>query len=533
MFLPIRSKSIRLSRWLILGVLSTVVIAGVAWAVVPDHEAIQFSGIGTQVVPLPTVNGVATSTSDSYPFNASDHDTTPIDLAEHGYVEREYLISGQAHVYSWPSLDTLSINGSGPYTTRIIIRRPVDPRQFSGHVRVEPLNPTAHHDLDVQWELVHNQFMRNGDAYVGITIKPDSISALKKFDPARYASLSMANPLPPVRSCASPNHGSERTESGLAWDIISQVGRLIRSDVPENPLHDLLIRSSILTGWSQGGAYTGIYMNAIARHATLPGGKPIFDGYLPGAGSYLGVPINQCAAWIQSGDARVKFNPPGDSPVVIVTTPTDFASAASFRMATDRPDDSDTATRRIRLYEIGGGCHLPAEHAEFYPNTAELGRAGFRPFDNALYPLSSFPLTAVLDGAWANLDAWVDHGITPPHATRLTVANAPAWPPTPTKDQYGNPVGGVRTPAVDVPTKTYVERGAKGDKSMANGQYIGYDIAFSGDYLQLLYPTHQDYVDKISTDVHKLVEQRWLTPEDGEQFVMQAESTSIPYPGAP
>jgi len=121
-------------------------------------------------------------TAASFPFLASDHDAEPIDLGQYGYTEQEYLVSGRANVYSWPDLKTLTVDTSGPYTTRILIRRPLDPARFSGNVRIEPFNPTAGHDLDAEWEIVHDGFMRNGDAYVGITVKPVTITAQQRPD---------------------------------------------------------------------------------------------------------------------------------------------------------------------------------------------------------------------------------------------------------------------------------------------------------------------------------------------------------------
>lgn len=483
----------------------------------------------TSAVPdLPQVRGALPVTATSFPFNASAYDATPIDLNRYGYVEQEYLVSGRANVYQWPELNTLTVAATGAYTTRVLVRRPADPHRFSGVVRVEPFNPTANHDLDVQWEIAHEAFMRNGDAYVGITVKPVSIDALKTFDRTRYGALSMANPMPPEQRCTPSAPSSHRdTEDGLAWDVISQVGRLIRTDVPANPLRGLAVRAVDLTGWSQSGSYTEIYLNAIARHVTLPGGGPVFDGYLPGAGSYAGTPINQCAPVIPPGDPRVRYNPPGGQPVIVVTTPTDFYSAASFRRLTDRPADSDTPDRRIRLYEIGGGCHLPADHGRFFPSTGELAKAGFPPFRNFVYPLSSFPLHAVLAAAWANLDAWVSEGIAPPHASRLTVSDPSAWPVSPVKDAYGNPVGGVRTPAVDVPISTFVERGPTVGGA-TEGNYAGYDIPFAAEYLSILYPTHQEYVRKVTEDAHRLLDEHWLTQPDAEQFIRQAQQAPVP-----
>lgn len=486
--------------------------------------------VGVGVPAVPTVVGPLPVTATSYPFLASDHDSTPINLTQSGYLEQEYLVSGRAHVYAWPDLDTLRVVGSGPYTTRILIRRPADPARFSGIVRVEPLNPTSGHDLDAEWEIAHAGFMHNGDAYVGVTVTPATMTALRRFDPSRYGRLEMLSPLPPAQRCPL-SHGSPDTsgETGLAWDILSQVGGLIKTDNPANPLRDLQPRESVLTGWSQSGSYDLTYLNAIARHVTLGGGKPVFDGYLPGAGSYAGTPISQCAPWPPTGDPRARYNPPTGIPVIVVSTPTDFYTAASFPRRTDRPADSDTPARRIRLYEIAGGCHLPGDQGTFFPDAAETRRAGFPPENRIAYPLSAFPLHVVLDAAFANLDNWITHHVAPPRAPRLRAVNPSAWPVQATTDPYGNPLGGVRTPAVDVPTATYLPRGLKAPHS-DNSTYAGHDVAFSPEYLTVLYPTHSDYLDKVTADVHTLHAARWLTAYDADQTITQAQSAHVPGP---
>ncbi|MCD2192034.1 hypothetical protein LQ327_01340 [Actinomycetospora endophytica] len=484
-------------------------------------------GVGVEVPGLPAVSGPIPVSAQSYPFLASDHDVSPIDVAASGYVEQEYLVAGPARVFSWPASDTLRVAATGSYTTRILIRRPADPARFSGRVRVEPLNTTSGHDLDGAWEIGHAGFMHAGDAYVGITVGPQTISSLKRFDPARYASLQMADPQPDTSGCPTPHQIDPGGEPGLAWDVISQVGGLIRSTAPSNPLRDLRPRESTLTGWSQSGSYDLTYLGAVARHETLPGGGPVFDGYVPGAGGYAGTPISRCAPLPAPGDPRARFDPPPGVPVEVVSTPTDFASAASFPRATDRPDDSDTPDRRIRLYEIGGGSHLPADQGAFFPDDAELVRAGLRPENRVAYPLSRFPLHVVLDAAFANLDAWVDHGVPPPHATRLTVADPADWPPEATTDALGNPVGGVRTTASDVPTATFAPRGLKAPGSNQSA-YAGYDITFSLQYLQVLYPGHGDYVTKVTADARELQARRWLTEDDAEDLIRAADRAPVP-----
>jgi hypothetical protein len=488
--------------------------------------------VGTAVPALPSV-AAPPQASGSYPFLAADHDATPIDLAGSGYTEREYLVSGSATVYAWPDLHTLTERATGPYTTRILVRAPADPARFSGSVRVEPLNPTSGHDLDAEWEIAHAGLMRAGDAYVGITVSPDTIRALRHFDPARYGALSMASPLPPDQRC-DLGYGSRDDESGLAWDIISQVGRLLKTDSPANPLQRLHPRISVLTGWSQSGSLDLTYLDAVAGHVRLPGGGPVYDGYLPGAGSYAGNPISRCAPLPPAGDPRTRYDPPsGATPVIVVTTPSDFYTAASFDRPGDRPADSDSAGRRIRLYEVGGGSHLPGDQGWYFPDAAELARAGFAPEDRTTYPLSSFPLHVVLDAAFADLDSWISHGTPPPHAARLTPARPPdgpgGWPVLPALDRFGNPLGGVRTTAVDVPTATYTPHGWNAPRS-DDGDYAGYDIPFSPGYLATLYPTHDDYVRKVSDDARRLTADRWLTPADADLLIAQARAAPVPGP---
>ena len=153
--------------------------------------------------PLPHVTGPIPVTAASYPFGAADHTLVPEDLSKVGYVEDEYFVSGKANVYI---VDRRRVRGHGahartcPYTTRILVRRPAKASRFSGNVVVEMLNPSNQFDLNIGWAMAHRQMVRNGDAWVGITDKPIDVVALKKFDPARYGSLSFANPLRARRS---------------------------------------------------------------------------------------------------------------------------------------------------------------------------------------------------------------------------------------------------------------------------------------------------------------------------------------------
>jgi hypothetical protein len=174
--------------------------------------------------PIPRVTGPLPVSATSYPFGAADHQLVPEDLADNGYVEEEYLVSGKANVYDWPAPGPAVVRtADAPYTTRVLVRRPANRARFSGNVIVEMLNPSNLFDLNIGWALSHEQFMRNGDVWVGITAKPIDVAALKTFDPERYRSLSFANPLAldDPRNCTDiqtvvdpPELRSRSTEAG-------------------------------------------------------------------------------------------------------------------------------------------------------------------------------------------------------------------------------------------------------------------------------------------------------------------------------
>ena len=148
-------------------------------------------------VPLPQFEGPIPVTDRSYPMMAANRLQDPIDLAEYGYVEEEFFVSGRANVYDWNEDGSLSVRSSdGPYTTRILLRRPADPGRFSGNVIMELGNTSRRYDAGFVWSVSWEHLIREGDAWVAITFSPVVIDALKQFNPERYKSLSFANPIP-------------------------------------------------------------------------------------------------------------------------------------------------------------------------------------------------------------------------------------------------------------------------------------------------------------------------------------------------
>jgi len=279
-----------------------------------------------EAVSIPSVVGPLRVTEDSYPFGAAFTTTVPQDLSRLGYVEEEFLVSGKANVYDFDSAGKVVVKTpDAPYTTRILVRRPAATNRFSGNVIVELLNPSLLFDWDPQWMFSNGYFMEHGDIWVGITVKPVAAKALKIFDAERYASISLANPLPSDKRCPVPasflSDTDAETENGLAWDIISQVGALLRSNEKQNPIMNFEVEYVYATGYSQTAGYLTTYINFIRPlpATRLKSGKPVYDGYLSGDGDAFAIFLNQCAEAFPPGIAPAIIRPSKEPVISIVT----------------------------------------------------------------------------------------------------------------------------------------------------------------------------------------------------------------------
>lgn len=485
---------------------------------------------GTVVTPLPQVTGPIPETATSHPFNGAAHSRTPIDLAERGYLEEEYFVGGRANVYNWPQVGRLEAFANGPYETRILVRRPIKQRRFSGNVIVEMNNPTSVYDVDIMWEAQHEHFLRQGDAWVGITVKPVVLGPLKTFDPGRYGSLAMDNPLPLDRTCPNPTfQATPETETGLAWDMVSQIGALLKSDEAANPLAGLGVERLYLTGYSQTGGYVVVYVNAIAPHFVLADGSAIFDGYLNAAGGGFPPPINQCAGF----GPRFTVQPVGEAPVISIQTESDFYGLFRGTGFFARRPDGDATGNRYRLYEVPGSAHVWANHVAFTPARDDLEAAGFprNDWDTFCFePNTNFPLEFVMNAAFRNLDVWARTGKPAPRAARIQVSDPTDPAATTLTDSFGNALGGLRTPYLDVPIATYLPT-TEGPITTSCSIFWGHQEAFSQARLIELYGTKGNYVRQVRRSAQQLVRDGWLTRADAREIVRQARQVELPSAG--
>ena len=128
-------------------------------------------------------------TEDSFPWGAADRQLVPTYLEKYGYEEEEYLYSGEADVYTLKDGQAQVKLSNAPYTNRFIIRKPKDPKKFSGNVVVELLNSTNSWDVSPMWCLLWQKMLHEGDIYVGVTVRAICTKTLKQYDTKRYEEI--------------------------------------------------------------------------------------------------------------------------------------------------------------------------------------------------------------------------------------------------------------------------------------------------------------------------------------------------------
>lgn len=443
------------------------------------------------------VHGPIEGGAHGFPFTSS-----AVDLRAHHYTEREYFVSGTAQAYH--AKGTWGANGrwavapttTAPYKTRILVRRPSDPKKFNGTVVVEWLNVSSNVDIDVDFGFESEELLRAGYAWVGVSAQaagvtsthagtglslgPNSVG-LRAWDPQRYGTL------------VHPG-------DAYSYDIFSQVGRALEQR--KTPaLGGLHVKKLIADGESQSAFRMATYVDAIEPVAR------VYDGFLIHSRNGSEAPL---ADGFSGPVPAARIRTDLKVPVFQVLTETDMFSIGPPFPPARQPD-----TRRIRTWAIAGTAHADATYLRslYVQGTRELpGMLDLRPvFETANNGPQKYVMNAVLH----ELGAWVAHGTQPAHGTPLTIVDGKI-----ARDEHGNALGGIRTPQLDVPIATYTGEGAS---------LIGKTIPFDAATLKSLYPTHEDYVDAFDRATDRAVHARHILAVDGR--AMKAAAAQEPIGG--
>ena len=459
-----------------------------------------------QAVTPPKLEGPIPSTPNNYAFLSANRVQAAVDLQKAGYAEEEYMVSGTANFYEWTTDGNVKVKTSNaPYTTRILIRRPAVAAKFSGNVILEPMENARAWDWAFMWGTSYEYFIEHGDMWVGVTRSPNAIAALKKFNAQRYASLSMANPTP-NESCGTANSRSEN-EEGLQFDIFTQVVAALKS--PNTPVAGF--RAQRVYGTSHTGELVTY------AHAIQPMSKA-FDGFVfeanPGPSA-----ISRCGSAPGANDPRRITRNVG-APVIRMVPEGDVPAAYALRR-----EDSDAPNDRFRWYEVAAAPRMDIRYYQHMPVMEDQTKAGEEalpgnwPFTYTcgapVIGLLELPVfQTAMNAAFYHIDQWARNGTPPPRVERMTVKDPGTPQATVAADQYGNGVGGIRSPYVDVPVATYYTH-SPGQGTCRN---IGYKVAFDWSRLETLYGSSKNYASKVNERIDQLVKDKWLLPSDAKRL---------------
>lgn len=444
-----------------------------------------------------------------------------------GYAEDEYFMSGTANIYGENPDQTPYVEiPDAPYTTRLLIRRPKDPAAFSGNIVIEVLNATAMIDIDRMWVDTWKFFTRNGDIYIGITSKGQVVDSLKRFDPERYAPINWANPdqsrQVPKGLEGNPVLFMKEYESGLFWDMLMDLARLLRTTDEMNPLAGYGPAKLFLTGWSQSGGYIARILHSFAYQPEIEKDGPLFDGYLMAGCAASDAPMNAYSSAFHFGQEGI---PQGSilgakEPFIAINTESENKYAFWY-------GDFDEPEYKFRTWQIPGSSHDTAynllEYYEGYQRE-DLDRIGIGNIWEGCEgePLDC-PYEPIFNAAFYHLYQWARKGVPAPHApkleTEMTYDKAP-WDDIRVRnvtDAFGNAKGGIRHPAVDCPTGTYTSFSRRADGGIQ--PMFGHVMPFAPELLKALYGDLANYERLAAESADRAVAQGFVLPEDRDELV--------------
>ncbi|KPI22645.1 hypothetical protein OK074_7183 [Actinobacteria bacterium OK074] len=435
---------------------------------------------------------------------------TAFDLDQVGYQQSEYFLSGTADSYQ--PVDPLTADGkwtvepasNAAYTTRIVVNTPKDPRRFNGTVVVEWLNVSGGVDGAIAWLQAHNELIREGYAWVGVSAQAVGVNATKAMDPERYAALS---------------HPGD----SYSYDIFSQAGQAVR-DSAATVLGGLRPRTVLGIGESQSAFRLTTYADAVQPLVH------VYDGILLESRAGFSAALSQAPqadvpvpdGLLTRTDLRI--------PVLTFETETDLLSLGY--LAARQPDSAE-----FRLWEVAGTAHADTYITPVGATDTGDGQGDARAFATLLDPPTtpdppppqitcSTPINAgqghyVLEAAVHALNRWATTGVAPAPAPRLEVAaDAASF----VLDADGNAKGGIRTPAVDVPVAALSGLGQTGSQFCF---LFGTTVPFGAEKLAALYPTHARFVSRWAASTGFAAARGYLRPADARALVVAAADSTV------
>ena len=447
-----------------------------------------------------------------------------------GYVEDEYFMSGTANIYDEDDEHNPVVAiADAPYTTRLLIRRPEDLKRFSGNIVIEVLNASAMLDIDRMWVNTWKYFTRHGDIYIGITSKGQVVDSLMRFNPERYGEINWSNPdktRVPIEEIKNvPMLFLEAYESGLFWDMLIDLARLLRTEDAKNPLAGYGKARLFMTGWSQSGGYVARILHSFAYQPEIEADGPLFDGYLLAGCGAFDAPMNAYSSAFRFGQKGIPQGSilGGKEPVIAINTESENKYAFWY-------GDFDEPEFKFRTWQIPASSHdTDYNLMEYYAGyqREDLNRIGItNTWEGCEGEPMDCPYEPVFHAAFDHLYRWAIDGVPAPHAPKIRTQivhkmetedrNIGNYVRNVT-DAFGNAVGGIRHPSVDVPTGTYTSYSRRLDGSIQ--EMFGNVMPFSPEKLKALYGSLDEYRRLVEESASRMMAEGFLLKEDKEELI--------------
>jgi alpha/beta hydrolase family protein len=474
------------------------------------------------------VKGPLPPAGDSVPLGAAwlPGPGRGVDLAAHGYVEEEYLVSGQADDWTWDEGLHPVPSGPLPFTTRIVVRRPADPAAFSGAVYLEPNH--ADYDRSLTWSATAPWLVRSGHAHIGVTQEPATLPDLARWDPGRYGALSIPRP-------------------GQRWDIVGLTAAMVKGALVKRDAGVLGAPPAsrvIMSGWSQTGTFCRTFLGEGFHARSRAGAGPAVDGYIicisSGGADRPGYGVLRPPAELPLGDSRRTVGGHGVPVVELLSE-----GESETHRAVLRPD-SDDAGDAYRLYQVAGTGHINGQH-ELATNRRQMADRGW-PVNPAEVNerLTDGRIDLVARAVFAAVDRWVADGTVPPRMTSCFGYDDPAGPATRglmpeslplARDADGNVTGGIRTPWVEVPLGGHFPHSTPVPGRCEPAPHAPYAdpamladlwahlVPFPAAELTRRYGDRDGYLTRLADAAQSAVNEGWLLAEDLPELLAGARET--------
>jgi Alpha/beta hydrolase domain len=490
-----RSDSIAPSGGTALAALATLV------ALFPLGLTSQAAAAASATSPDVTFHSAATLTGPITVGHIVEPESVhPPDLAANGYEEHEYFASGTAMAFKANAMPsdgkwTVTPTTTAGYKTRILVRRPTNPAHFNGTVIVEWMNVSAGESAP-DWDFLNPMLVREGYAYVGVSAQALGVDGGKSLlgtpgattangglvgdEPARYGTL---------------HHPGDQ----YALDMYAQIGQALRAP-HDTALGGLKPKHILAVGESQSAFYLTTFADAIQPRTN------VYDGIFIHSRGGSGASLAGTSIASSSGPDNLRIRTDLKVPVFMSETQTDLIQLGYA--PAQQPN-----TDKIRTWEIAGTSHADA----YFVGTAAsiLG---------CTTPVNSGPQHNVVEAAFTAFDKWVDNGTPPPSPPPFKLSST--QPATLALDAHGNVIGGVRTPAVDVPVSTLSGAPAAGANAICG--LFGSTVAFTPAQLTSLYGTPSNYVAHYTESLNKAIGGGYILSADKASLLAQAEQVQFP-----